>query len=138
MRSLAPISKVELEYWMSGCGSFACSGFMGSVDDKLTRAYLACGRGAGQYPDRIKMSRNVFEYYVRATGNLCSTPTPPSSTLSEIIDYVVRLIADGRMPSLKAIKFYDAAVSWSTDIPDGVALLYFGEELVGETSGWLA
>jgi len=120
---------------IENCGSFRVYGLYGTASDLITRCYLSSGRGANDYPTLVKMSRDVFEFYIRARGLFGrGFPDPAASTIAELVLHLI----DRPANSIKPSRLYDAEVSWSKDIPDGTALFFIGDELVGETTGWIA
>lgn len=120
---------------IENCGSFYHHGLYGSMDDLLTRVYLSSGRDDAVYPTLVKMSRDVFEFYIRARGRTDRPHSNPAG--STIAEFVLHLSSDEGKPA-KSNRLYDADVLWSKDVPDGTALFYIGDELVGETTGWIA
>lgn len=120
---------------IENCGSFYHRGLHGSADDLITRCYLSSGRDDGAYPTLVKMSRDVFEFYIRAQHKVGQPHSDPAA--STIAELALHFSRDEAKP-LKPNRLYDADVIWSKDVPDGTALFYIGDELVGETSGWIA
>lgn len=57
-----------IPYYATAAGSFAANGYLGTADDKLTRAFLICSDNGQMVPDLIVSDRLTWEFYHRALG----------------------------------------------------------------------
>jgi hypothetical protein len=68
----AGLSESSTPFWVpyydSSAGSFASVGYLGSSDDKLTRAMLICSDNGQMMPDQVLSDRLGWEAYHRALG----------------------------------------------------------------------
>lgn len=140
LKTAAPMTGLSVNYFECCCGSFRVSGYKGTTDDKMTRAYLYSMGADGKYPDRIEMALDVAEFYFRVLGTLSWRPMPHDSTAEEIVAHVTKLILNDftQIRPGGAMRFMSATVTWNRDLPPGVMVFYSGDEPVAELSGWVA
>lgn len=103
-------------------GSFAANGLHGSSDDKLTRSYLACSDNGAQTPNLLISDRSVFEYYIRALGQV--KRITKDADFYQIGRSAVTGTAGQGMP------FYDATWTWDIECATGRVYLVHTDDFV--------
>lgn len=68
----AGLSEATHDFWVpyyaTGIGSYAANGYLGSTDDKMTRAFLACSDSGKKTPTYLLSDQLSWEYHHRALG----------------------------------------------------------------------
>lgn len=130
----APATGYFVNFYRTACGNFAVNGYRGTSNDYMTQAYLEASDGR-KYPSRIVVSPDVLEKYVHSIDLF---PQPHNSTAEEVIRFVTaRILGEFGAIDRAPLRFMNAVVELSRDMPYGTMLIYRGDEPVAELSGWL-
>jgi len=117
------------------CGSFQSFGYFGTAADRFSFDYFASNK-AGQYPDRIEMSPDVFVSYLRAKALQPRWFSPETNSVRALVEHVLAMIERQEIP-LPDVKFYDARVWRNESMELGSVDMYLGGVLVCAQRGWM-
>lgn len=113
--TFAGIAEASMTWWQSQvtgtCGSFATDGYMGSSDDKLTRAFLAASDNGERTPSLVLSDSLVWQYYHRSLG--LKVRYESNQTFGGI--------------GKTTLSLFDADWLWDTGCPAGTAFLLHPE-----------